>query len=362
MPGGLATHTRSETLRVFRNPKGLGGSTVAVSNDTGQPMGWVQYDPYGEVLTSTLPVTLTDRLFTGQRLDSSTGLYYYNARYYDPYLGRFIQPDTLVPDPLNPQAWNRFSYCYNNPTSYVDPSGYFVVTVPLLIFGALAFTGAFIGGAAYMAEHPGEDYARSFGFYKAVIGGELLAASFVVPFMPMVPPPIRMAVAGSHLSTYIGDIAYRALVEHQPPPTMLLPRSSWETYLGRAAGSVVTAYLVNPYFLHEPFFGVSPWIASMIGSGTGSFTAQSLEYGVSNVDYGSVFLNAAISGGISWGLGKVFPSPGKIQFGKPLVQIAPGLWGPPRQTEIEWGLADITKAEMGLWLRFMIKNLVVRRP
>jgi hypothetical protein len=51
-------------------------------------------------------------------------LYYYNARYYDPHVGRFIQPDTLVPDPLNPQAWNRFSYCYNNPTSYVDPSGH----------------------------------------------------------------------------------------------------------------------------------------------------------------------------------------------------------------------------------------------
>jgi RHS repeat-associated protein len=100
------------------------GSTVALSDAAGQAAGRVLYDPYGEVLTSTLPVTLTDRLFTGQRLDSSSGLYYYNARYYDPYLGRFIQPDTLVPDPLNPQAWNRFSYCYNNPVSYVDPSGH----------------------------------------------------------------------------------------------------------------------------------------------------------------------------------------------------------------------------------------------
>ena len=100
------------------------GSTVALSNDTGQPMGWVQYDPYGEVITSTLPITLTDRFFTGQRFDSSTGLYYYNARYYDPHLGRFIQPDTLVPDPLNPQAWNRFSYCYNNPLRFVDPTGH----------------------------------------------------------------------------------------------------------------------------------------------------------------------------------------------------------------------------------------------
>ena len=113
------------------------GSTVAVSDAAGQAVGRVQYDPYGEILTSTLPATLTDRLFTGQRLDSSTGLYYYNARYYDPYLGRFIQPDTLVPDPLNPQAWNRFSYCGNNPATYADPSGR-VWWVPL----------AFIAGGA----------------------------------------------------------------------------------------------------------------------------------------------------------------------------------------------------------------------
>jgi len=36
------------------------GSTVAVSDASGQAVGHVQYDPYGEVLTSTLPVTLAD--------------------------------------------------------------------------------------------------------------------------------------------------------------------------------------------------------------------------------------------------------------------------------------------------------------
>jgi RHS repeat-associated protein len=101
------------------------GSTVAVSDAAGGEVGRVQYDPYGEVLTSTLPADLTDRLFTGQRFDSSTGLYYYNARYYDPHLGRFLQPDTIVPEPGNPQALNRYTYVYNNPLKYVDPSSYF---------------------------------------------------------------------------------------------------------------------------------------------------------------------------------------------------------------------------------------------
>ena len=64
----------------------------------------------------------TDKLFTGQRLNG-TGLYYYNARYYDPTIGRFISADTIVPDPTKPQALNRYSYVLNNPLKYVDPTG-----------------------------------------------------------------------------------------------------------------------------------------------------------------------------------------------------------------------------------------------
>jgi len=146
------------------------GSTVALSDADGVAMGHVQYDPYGEVFTSTLPVTpvlsgvegLTDRLFTGQRFDSSTGLYYYNARYYAPDpsaslragLGRFIQPDSLVPNPLNPQAWNRFSYVYNNPINYVDPSGHDPLTLLLLCIagGALAGGGLYAGHLYYTGE------------------------------------------------------------------------------------------------------------------------------------------------------------------------------------------------------------------
>ena len=40
----------------------------------------------------------TVRTFTGQKSDAS-GLMYYNARYYDPALGTFISPDTIVPNP-----------------------------------------------------------------------------------------------------------------------------------------------------------------------------------------------------------------------------------------------------------------------
>jgi RHS repeat-associated protein len=64
----------------------------------------------------------TDKLFTGQRLDD-TGLYYYGARYYEPTIGRFLSPDSISPNFMNPQSFNRYSYVFNNPLKYNDPSG-----------------------------------------------------------------------------------------------------------------------------------------------------------------------------------------------------------------------------------------------
>ncbi|MGB9873270.1 MAG: RHS repeat-associated core domain-containing protein, partial [Anaerolineae bacterium] len=66
----------------------------------------------------------TDRRYTGQRWDSALGLYDYQARFYHPVLGRFLQPDPLVPEPGNPQALNRYAYVRNNPLKYTDPSGH----------------------------------------------------------------------------------------------------------------------------------------------------------------------------------------------------------------------------------------------
>ena len=51
--------------------------------------------------------------------------YYYVARWYDPSIMQFQQPDTLVPDPYNPLDWNRYTYARFNPVKYTDPSGHF---------------------------------------------------------------------------------------------------------------------------------------------------------------------------------------------------------------------------------------------
>jgi RHS repeat-associated protein len=49
------------------------------------------------------------------------GLHYCVARWYDPYLNQFIQPDTLIPDPGNSGDWNRYAYVLYNPMRYTAP-------------------------------------------------------------------------------------------------------------------------------------------------------------------------------------------------------------------------------------------------
>jgi RHS repeat-associated protein len=68
--------------------------------------------------------TPTDFQFTGQRKEAGFGLYDYNARYYDPLIGRFVSPDTIVPEAKNPQDLNRYSYTRNNPIRYTDSTGH----------------------------------------------------------------------------------------------------------------------------------------------------------------------------------------------------------------------------------------------
>ncbi len=41
-----------------------------------------------------------------------------------PYINRFLQPDSIIPDQTNPQSWNRYSYVRNNPVKFNDPSGH----------------------------------------------------------------------------------------------------------------------------------------------------------------------------------------------------------------------------------------------
>ncbi|NJN93666.1 MAG: RHS repeat-associated core domain-containing protein [Anaerolineales bacterium] len=93
------------------------GSTSLTTNQSGVLVSQARYLPYGEERW-TDKASPTDFGFTSQRKEAGFGLMDYNARYYSPYLGRFISADMVVPDATNPQDWNRYSYVGNNPLKY----------------------------------------------------------------------------------------------------------------------------------------------------------------------------------------------------------------------------------------------------
>jgi RHS repeat-associated protein len=117
------------------------GSTSMTTNMDGGLVSEMRYKPWGEVRyawtanqTTTPAYELTRYTFTGQYsyMDDITtqnvtegfGLMYYNARMYDPALGRFTSADTIIPSTQGVQAWDRFAYTNNNPVRYTDPSGH----------------------------------------------------------------------------------------------------------------------------------------------------------------------------------------------------------------------------------------------
>ena len=140
------------------------GSVSVVTDGNGNlaPNGKQEFDPWGSVRAGG--ITSTTLNFTGQRRDD-TGLLFYNARYYDPQIGRFVSADSVVPGnasggmngvalrpltvdfheggllgglnsegahadkldwggPADPQGLNRYSYVRNNPMGANDPSGH----------------------------------------------------------------------------------------------------------------------------------------------------------------------------------------------------------------------------------------------
>jgi RHS repeat-associated protein len=174
---------------IFKRSQGLGqpvalrvqvvsGSNTVLLNSSGTVRHNVRYDPWGKERWSS-GLAETNYTYTGQWNDANLGLYNYNARYYDPAIGKFISADSIVPNqkrltpltvdfhetiflegvnaenrqltffgpfvnwsssikrtfgtpqgPLAPQMLNRYTYALNNPLRYIDPSGHQDIEVP----------------------------------------------------------------------------------------------------------------------------------------------------------------------------------------------------------------------------------------
>lgn len=122
-----------DTIPYWQTPDGLVmtyyhsdylGSTRLTSNGNGEPSQAINYSAFGDD-TSYVPMPAGLRFgYTGKQKDEGTQLYYYESRYYDPALGRFLQPDFIFPDLYDPQLLNPYTYVRNNPFRFNDPDGH----------------------------------------------------------------------------------------------------------------------------------------------------------------------------------------------------------------------------------------------
>ncbi|WP_207642560.1 DNRLRE domain-containing protein [Inediibacterium massiliense] len=99
------------------------GDVIALTDSNSNTVATYEYDSFGKVIKSSGNVINPYR-YAGYRYDENIGLYYLNARYYNPETGRFITRDTFNGFIDNPQSLNLYTYCYNNPIVYTDPNGH----------------------------------------------------------------------------------------------------------------------------------------------------------------------------------------------------------------------------------------------
>lgn len=194
------------------------GSIVTVTDESAAVIAKQSFDPWGkerdaDTWTALLsPPAKPDWLyrgFTGHEMLPEFGLINMNGRMYDPINGRMLRPDNFVQSPLDPQNYNRYSYCLNNPLKYTDPTGD-LIWAPIII-GALA--GAYMGGSmANGSYNPGQwDFSSSktwswmaggalVGGFAGHIGGAI--ASSGAPFAN------TLGIATSSLINSVGTYVY----------------------------------------------------------------------------------------------------------------------------------------------------------
>ena len=151
-------YNNGSTAVPYYYDKNPSGDVVAILDSTGTAVVKYKYDAFGRC--SWLESTNNDLAqsnpirYRSYCYDEDTGLYYLNARYYNPQWRRFISPDsTEYLDSETPNGLNLYAYCGNDPVNYADPSGRSVALVLLGAFAVGAITGASISIATQLVEN-----------------------------------------------------------------------------------------------------------------------------------------------------------------------------------------------------------------
>ena len=130
---GEDAYSFDETTQNLMKVATEGSGTYSISNDSGAAVVRYSYNGWGYETGHTTSTVTGLRLYQynclkyrGYYHDTETGFYYLGSRYYDPVIGRFINPDTmdvLTAEHQNFLQYNLYTYCFNNPANMQDDNG-----------------------------------------------------------------------------------------------------------------------------------------------------------------------------------------------------------------------------------------------
>jgi RHS repeat-associated protein len=138
--------TKNRNFDYYLYNKDVQGSTTSILDEDGAGELSYEYDDFGETEINGNSAFRNEICYTGGIYDETMGLYYLNARYYDPENGRFLTEDTYRGELKEPDTLHLYVYCKNNPINYVDPSGHWQLALAGAGYGYIVGSGAMAVG------------------------------------------------------------------------------------------------------------------------------------------------------------------------------------------------------------------------
>jgi len=288
---GIATTTNTIHL------DHLGGTNV-VTNVSGAVVQTLAYYPFGVSRVDEKYGTFDEsRKYTGHEYDEQTSLYYMNARYQNPSVGRFVSQDPAfwsLPAAVlvNPQKLNSYTYADNNPVTMVDPTGQFgvvgagigaVVGAGFGILDAHATGGSYFWGAV-KGGAGGAAAGFSGAYVQILAGGSFIAAASIAEDLlsgtKSVNPTDVMYDVRDNIGSSIAAVPYQALKTTSRLGRLLLDGTGMVTgemvglgmSVSRNQGAVT---LTTPSIVTTPTGGGGSWGSSSSNSGSSNKTSAS---------------------------------------------------------------------------------------
>jgi RHS repeat-associated protein len=125
--------TDTPTEDYFFYHKDVRESTTNLMSDKLDSMVSYEYSDFGETITKGDTDFYNEISYTSGVYDEDTGLYYLNARFYNPADARFLTMDTYRGENTNPSSLHLYAYCANNPINFIDPTGHWSKNIHKLI-------------------------------------------------------------------------------------------------------------------------------------------------------------------------------------------------------------------------------------